>query len=126
MVSYPDIEKLLVAYFNTALGAEEITVATKHSQPDEDNPAAQLVIQASYGRTITQVTREVNITLDVYADSYAEANRLALLVETLSKEAASGYIKYAEVRLGPVRTTEESEQERRSLDVLMILKGYDL
>lgn len=132
MLIFPDIEKTLVAYFKQALedhGSElatDVRVATKHSQPDETTPSKQLVIVASYNQeTLDRVTRLGTVTLDVYADDYATASSLALLVEALVRECTGADIKKAELRLGPVRTTEEGQQERRSLDVEVIVKGTD-
>lgn len=132
MLIFPDIEKTLVAYFKQALEAQEtelaadVRVATKHSQPDETTPSKQLVIVASYDQETTdKVTRLASVTLDVYADDYATASSLALLVEALARECTGAEIKRAELRLGPVRTSEEGQQERRSLDVELTVKGTD-
>lgn len=125
-VIFPDIEKVLVAYFMTELGSS-VRVGTIHTQPDEQTPAKQLVITASYGaETGSKVTKEATVTLEAYADTYADASELGLLVEALVRGCVGNEIKYAEVRLGPVRTTEETQQERRSLDVQLIVKGTDL
>ncbi len=125
-VIFPDIEKTLVAYFATALGSG-VRVGTKHSQPDETLPDKQLVITAAYGtETGDRVTKEANVTLEAYADTYADASDLGLLVEALVRGCVGIEIKRAEVRLGPVRTNEDSEQERRSIDVGLIVKGTDL
>jgi hypothetical protein len=125
-IIFPDIEKTLVTYFATALGSG-VHVGTKHSQPDETLPDKQLVITAAYGGVTTdRVTKEANVTLDAFADSYADASTLGLLVEALVRDCVGTEIKRAEVRLGPVRTNEDSEQERRSIDVGLIVKGTDL
>ena len=130
MLIFPDIEKALVAYFDQALAAldtelaTDVRVATKHSQPDEETPAKQIVIFGNYNaETMARVTREGTVTIDVYADDYATASALGLLTEALVRECTGSEIKKAEVRLGPVRTTEEGAQERRSLDVFVIIKG---
>ncbi len=133
MLIFPDIEKTLVAYFKQALEdygtelAEDVRVATKHSQPDETTPAKQIVIVGAYNQeTPARVTRDGSVTIDVYADDYETASALGLLVEALVRGCTGDQIKKAEVRLGPVRTTEESTQERRSLDVLVVIKGTDI
>lgn len=125
-VIFPDIEKTLVTYFAAALGGG-VRVGTKHSQPDEALPDKQLVITAAYGaETDSKVTKEASVTLDAYAGTYADASALGLLVEALVRDCVGTEIKRAEVRLGPVRTNEDSEQERRSIDVGLIVKGTDL
>jgi hypothetical protein len=123
-ILYPDIEQTLVSYFNTALDGENVRVATKHSPPGQTTPAKQLVITVSYGsETGQRVTKDATATLEVYADTYAGASSLGLLVEALVRDCVGDQIKRAEVRLGPVRTTEVSGQEKRSLDVALVVKG---
>lgn len=123
-VIFPDIEQTLVAYFNTALTGQNVRVATKHSPAGQTTPAKQLVITVSYGsETDARVTKDATATLEVYADTYADASSLGLLVESLVRGCVGAQIKRAEVRLGPVRTTEDSSQEKRSLDVALVVKG---
>lgn len=133
MLIFPDIEKELVAYFNQALEnigtdlATDVRVGTIHSQPDQETPNKQIVIIGSYNsETLDRVTKFATVTLEVYADDYATASSLGLLAEALVRECTGASIKKAEVRLGPVRTNEEGQQERRSLDVELIVKGTDL
>lgn len=132
MFIYPDIEKVLVSYFNQALATQDtdlasgVRVATKFSQPDENTPDKQLVIMANLDReTGDRVTRLGTVTLEVYASDYATASALGLLVEALVRGATVQGIKRAIVRLGPVRTTEDSQLERRSLDVEVIVQGQE-
>lgn len=123
-VIYPDIEQTLVSYFNTALDGENVRVATKHSPPSQSTPSKQLVITVAYGQETGQrVTKDASLTLEVYADSYADASQLGLVVESLVRDCVGEEIKLAEVRLGPIRTTEDSGQEKRSLDVALVVKG---
>lgn len=133
MLIFPDIEKVLVAYFQAALEdygtdlASNVRVATKHSQPDENTPDKQIVIVGAYNNeTTARVTRVGTVTIDVYADDYGTASELALLVEALVRGCTGNEIKLAEVRLGPIRTSEEGMQERRSLDVAVIIKGNEI
>jgi len=130
---FPDIEKVLVAYFDDALAAvgtelaSDVRVATKHSQPDEELPEKQIVIIVAYNsESDARVTRLATATIEVYAEDYATANALGLLVDSLIRQATGPEIKRAEVRLGPVRTTEEGKQERRSLDVQLVVKGFEI
>ena len=128
MVIFPDIEITLVAYLKNELtnaGESSVRVATKKSQPDETQPTEQVVVIAAYNYEVEYVTKVATVTLEVYADDYARANALGLLVETLIRGAVGEQIKKVNVRLGPVRTTEEGDQERRSLDVELIVKGSD-
>jgi mannose/fructose/N-acetylgalactosamine-specific phosphotransferase system component IIB len=125
-VIFPDIEQILVAYFANALG-NKVRVGTIHSQPDEAELESQVVITANYGsETSSMVTKNATVTLEVYAIDYAYATGLALYVEAIARDCVGEHIKYAEVNLGPVRTTEESQQEKRSIDMSIIVKGTDL
>ena len=102
-------------------------MGTKFTQPDQATPAKQLVIIAAYNEeTAARVTKLATVTLEVYANDYETASSLGLLVEALVRGATTGGIKRAEVRVGPVRTTEDSTLERRSLDVELVVKGSEL
>jgi len=128
MVIFPDIEVTLVSYLKSALtsaGESSVRVATKKAQPDDTQPTEQVVVIAAYNYEVEFVTKVATVTLEVYANTYARANTLGLLVESLIRGAVGEHIKKVDVRLGPVRTTEEGEQERRSLDVEVIVKGSD-
>lgn len=126
MIIYPDAEKTLVAYFKSVL-SPDVYVATKHSQPDANPvPSQELIINVAYaGETNSRVTRDATATLEIFANSYGEASSLAFLVEALIRGVVGDVIKRAEVRLGPIRTNEDSEQERRSIDVGLIIKAID-
>jgi len=125
MIIFPDIEKTLVSYFKTALTG--VRVATKHSQPDETQPAKELVITVFYGsETDNKVTKNASLLLEAFADTYANANTLGLQVESLIRGVVGTEIKLAEVLRGPSRTNEEGQQECRSLDVALIVKATDL
>jgi hypothetical protein len=128
MVIFPDVEIVLVSYLKSALassGESSVRVGTKKSQPDQTRPAEQVVVIASYDFEVEYVTKLATATIEVYANTYARANRLGLLVESLIRGSVGEDIKRVRVRLGPVRTTEESDQERRSLDVELVIKGKD-
>ena len=125
-VIFPDIEATLVSYFNTALAGQGVRVGTKKAQPGEGPYAKELVIIAAYNDEVQYVTKRATLTLDVFADDYANASSLGLLVESLIRGSVGQEIKRVTVRLGPVRTTEEGQQERRSIDVELIVKGSDV
>ena len=112
MLVFPDVEKTVVTYLKSSLQtyggslASGVNVATKKVAPDATQPAKQIVIQFAYNREQNTVTRIGSLTIDVYADDYATANDLSLLVEALIRGIAGGFIKKVEVALGPVRTAE--------------------
>jgi hypothetical protein len=125
-VIFPDVETTLVSYFNTALAGQNVRVGTKKAQPDEGPYPKELVIIVAYNDEVQYVTKRATVTLDVFADNYASASTLALLVESLIRGSVGEQIKRVTVRLGPVRTNEEGEQERRSIDVELVVKGSDV
>lgn len=128
-VIFPDIEKTLVTYLSTALtdhGTTGVHVATKKAQPDQNQPAKEVVITAAYNAEQNYVLKSASVTIEVYADTYANANSLSLLVESLIRGCVGEEIKMAEVRVGPVRIGEEGTQEKRYLDVGLMVKGTDL
>lgn len=123
-VIYPDIEKVLVAYLQDALGAG-VHVATKKVAPDLEQPEYQVVLTATYGSEKTPVSRFAGVVLEVYADSYADASDLALTVEAELRGIphSSGPIKALEILSGPTRLGEETEQEKRSLAAEVVVKA---
>lgn len=128
-VIFPDIEKTLVGYLTTVLpehGANDVRVATKKAQPDEAQPTKEVVITAAYNAEQNYVLKSASVTIEVYADTYANANALSLLVEALIRGCVGNQIKMAEVRVGPVRIGEEGTQEKRYLDVGLMVKGTEL
>jgi hypothetical protein len=131
-VIFPDIEKTLVAYLKAALvangsvTAQNVRVATKEAQPDEAQPAKEVVVTAAYNAERDYVLKTASVTLEVYANDYGTANSLSLLVEALIRGCTGDEIKRAEVRLGPVRVSEDGTQEKRYLDIGLSVKGTDL
>jgi len=121
-VLFPDVEVALVTYLKSAL-PNDVFVATKKPAADASNPAKQVIINAAYNAEREFVTKVVSLTVDVYADTYANANQLGLLVESKIRDCVGDTIKRARVLLGPVRTAEPSDMEKRSLDVELIVKG---
>lgn len=124
MLAFPDVEKTVVTYLKNALN--DVHVATKKVAPDATQPAKQIVVQFAYNREQNTVTRLGSLTLDVYANDYGTANDLALYVEAVIRGLAGGLIKKVEVAVGPVRQAEETEQEKRSLDVQLTVAGIEI
>jgi hypothetical protein len=125
-VLFPDIEKVIVAYLNGALTASDYAgtvVATKKALPDAEQPSTQIVVTVSYGREQDYVLKGASLTLDVWADDYAEASGLALWLEAVIRDLAGDPIKQVTVALGPVRGADNTRQEHRMLDVQLLVKG---
>lgn len=132
MVIFPDIEKTLVAYFNSALAAvgseiaTGVRVATKKAQPDDEQPSKEIVITAGWDSEDNYVLKSAIVTIQVFASDYSDANELGLLVESLSRGCVGDAIKRAEVRLGPVRIADEGAQEKRFIELAVMVKGTTL
>lgn len=131
-VIFPDVEVLLVEYLQTQLDlqatplAANVRVATQVAPPQITRPAKQVVVNVAPQEVYNYVLQRSTVTIDVYASTYADASNLGLLVAALVPGMSGEQIKEATLRLGPVRTTEETDYERRSLDVELVVKGTDL
>lgn len=124
-VIFPDAEKVIVAYLKQVL-PNDVHVAVKKPAPEAQVSQKQVVVNLAYNEERWFVTKLASLTLDCYAETYDEANALGLLTEALIRESVGEVIKRAIVRLGPVRTTELGQQERRSLDVELVIAGSQL
>lgn len=127
MVIYPDIEKVVIAYLKanllTITGYENVNIATIKSK---NNNLNEVIITGAYNSDINQVMRNASAVIDIYANSYEEANTLALLTDALIREATVNNIKQVLVVVGPTRTIEQSQQEKRSISVDFVVKANDL
>lgn len=131
-VVFPDIEPLLVDHLRTALDAStdpdaaDVRVATKKAPPEQTQPAKQVVITGGYTTTLDDVRRNASAVIEVFADNYAVASNLGLLVAALVTQVVGDPIKRAEVIIGPTRTVDAAPQEKRSISVEFIVKGSTL
>lgn len=128
-VIFPDIEPLIVEFLNESLAtatALEVRVGTKKLPPEATIPDAEVVIVGNYSGTLDAVRQEATLTVDVYSRDYATASDIGLLVGALIVQIPGEHIKRAVVTLGPVRLTDESPLEKRSLSVDLVVKGSTL
>lgn len=129
MIIFPDIEVTLVSYLKAALvsrGETTVRVATKKKPPSETQIAEQIVIIAAYNYEVEYVTKIATATIEIFAETYARANYLGLLVESLLRGVVGNEIKKVTVRLGPIRTLTDSAEEQRNIDVELVVKATDL
>jgi hypothetical protein len=124
-VLFPDVEKILIAFLKQSL-PEDVYVSVKKPAPEAQASPKQVIVNLSYNQERWFVTKLCSLTLECYAESYDDANALGLLTEALIRESVGEVVKRVTVRLGPVRTTEEGQQERRSLDVELVIAGSNL
>lgn len=125
MLFYPDIEKTLVSHLQTSLGSG-VYVATKKPAPDAvDVPTEQVVVNVAYANEKEVVTRYAGVVIDIYAEDYGTASDLAFMVEGYLRTVIGEQIKKVDIITGPVRTSEEGEQERRSISAELVVKGYE-
>jgi hypothetical protein len=130
-VIFPDVEKLLVAHLSDALddhySAGAVRVATKKAAADfTPYPSAEVIVSAQYQGVRENVIQEASAVLDVYADNYADASELGLVVAALVVTVPRDQIKRAVVSVGPLRLAEDSAQEKRTLSVDFTVKGSTL
>ena len=128
-VIFPDIEPLIVEFLNESLAtatALEVRVGTKKLPPEATVPDAEVVIVGNYSGTLDAIRQEATLTIDVYSASYQTASEIGLLVGALIVQIPGEHIKRAIVNIGPVRLTDESPLEKRSLSVDLVVKGSTL
>lgn len=129
-VIFPDVEPIIVAYLQDSLDAaysdHVVHVATKKAQPDDDQPDVDVVINVAYNDVMNYVTRNASAVIEVFADDYALASNVARYVASVIPNCVGDEIKKAEVRLGPIRDLDETTQEKRNLDIALIIKGSDV
>jgi len=128
-VIFPDIEPLIVEFLNESLAtatALEVRVGTKKLPPEATVPDAEVVVVGNYSGTLDVIRQEATLTIDVYSADYATASDIGLLVGALIVQIPGEHIKRAVVTLGPVRLTDESPLEKRSLSVDLVVKGSTL
>lgn len=128
-VIFPDIEPLIVEFLNESLAtatALEVRVGTKKLPPEATVPDAEVVVVGNYSGTLDIIRQEATLTIDVYSADYATASDIGLLVGAFIVQIPGEHIKRAVVTLGPVRLTDESPLEKRSLSVDLVVKGSTL
>jgi hypothetical protein len=123
MIIFTDLDKILVDYLKQALTENDINDVVVSVKKSKQNDLKEVIITATYNDEITPVHRNASAVLDIYAPSFGEANTLSLIVEALIREATVDEIKKVEVILGPTRTTELSQSERRSISVDLVIKA---
>lgn len=130
---FPDIEPVIVSHLVDSLAGIDsplstgVRVGTVKLPADAEQPAKQVVVTAAYqNQTEYRVTAEASAVIEVYADDYGTASYLALLIGALIVQIPGEHIKRSVVALGPVRTSDEGPQEKRSMTVDFIVKATDL
>lgn len=123
MIIFSDLEIILVDYLKEQLEAVDMADVKVSVKKSKENNLKEVIITANYIDEVTRVHRNATAVLDIYAPTYGEANSLSLTVESLIREATVGDIKKVEVVLGPTRTTELTQSERRSISVDLVIKA---
>lgn len=123
MIIFSDLEIILVDYLKEQLEAIDMADVKVSVKKSKENNLKEVIITANYIDEVTRVHRNATAVLDIYAPTYGEANSLSLTVEALIREATVGDIKKVEVVLGPTRTTELTQSERRSISVDLVIKA---
>lgn len=132
-VIFPDVEKVLVASLKAALAArtenyaQNVHVATIKPAADVNPyPSRIVVLRGDGGPKLDHVRKMERIGVTIWADTYADASKLARLVEALTTDLTGPEIKLVNVVLSPVRVAEEGAQECRYLTLEVITKGTTL
>ena len=124
-ILFPDVEPMIVAHLKSRLGLvgfPNAYVATYKAEPN--NPqTVEVVVNVSYGREIEPMLREASLLVNVFADSYKDANEVALFVAAALDSVKGDPIKLVELALGPTRIANEGLQEQRSISLDLVIKG---
>lgn len=132
-VIFPDIEKVLVAALKTALLARDepiaanVYVATKKPAPDySPYPSKMVILRADGGPQLDDVRKTERIGVNVWCDTYANANELSYLVAALMKTLTGDSVKYVNMVLSPIRIDEASTEEHRYMTFELVVKASNL
>lgn len=126
-VTFPDVEKTIVAYLKASLTTTDFAsahVGVKRAEPDtKPYPTEQVVVNVAFGSERDFVVKNATLVLDCYSTDYGRASTLGLLVESIIRGIVGTQIKSASVIMGPVRRVDDTKEELRSIDVQLVIKG---
>jgi hypothetical protein len=125
VITFPDIEAIIVPYLAAEYNGANYRVSVKKSPPDQSQSDFEIVVTAAYGAENNFVTKAATLTLEIYAATYASANSFANQVESFIRGCTGESIKRATVLFGPVRLDEDSQLEKRGIEVELIVQGSD-
>lgn len=126
-IIYSDLDATIIDYLKTNILSipewTNVLIGVKKSLNDNAN---EIIVTSSYNGDITKVTRSASLVLEIYAHDFETANTLSLVVDSIIRNATVGDIKKVEVAIGPVRTTEASSAEKRSLSVDLVVQATQI
>lgn len=130
---FPDVESLVVAGLKAALTAStapiasNVFVSVRKPPPDQNPYPAKIVTIRSDGTSdvVRGITISERVGVNVYAQTYADANQLSRLVESLMRQLVGGAIKLVETNSGPIPIANDSVEEQRYLVFDLVVKATD-
>jgi hypothetical protein len=130
---FPDVESLLVSRLNAALVASTAPVSSNvfvsvRKPPPDQTPYPPKIVTIRYdggSDLVRGITVSERVGVNVYAQTYADANQLSRLVESLMRQLVGGAIKLVETNSGPVPIPNDSVEEQRYLVFDMVVKATD-
>jgi len=130
---FPDVESLLVSRLSAALtlNAESVTndvfVSVRKPPPDMlPYPQKVVTLRCDGSSDIVRgITTSERVGVNVYAQTYADANMLSRLVESLMRQLVGGAIKLVETNSGPIPIANDAVEEQRYLVFDMVVKATD-
>jgi hypothetical protein len=132
-VIFHDVEKTIVNGLTSLLEsrtepiAADVFVATKKPSASlVPYPSKMVIIRSDGGPKADYVRQILRIGVNVWAETYAEANELSYLVDALGEELRGEVIKMVSTTLAPTRVPEDSEEEHRYLTWEVVTKGITL
>jgi hypothetical protein len=131
---FPDVEKLVVARLTSSLSAMSgamtsgVVVATvKPAAGVKPYPTKIVTVRSDGGSMMVRgLTKAERLGVNVWANTYANASGLALVVEALMRAMPWGDIKLVETITSPIRVDNEGPQEQRYMIFEVFVKASSM
>jgi hypothetical protein len=130
---FPDVESILVERVVDALDAETdpiaagVFVSVRKPPPNlSPYPSKIVTIRTQGASTLTpDLLRLEAIGVNVYAESYGDANSLARIVESVIRAAYGGYLKRVDATAAPTRVNNDGKEEQRYFTFNIVVMAQD-
>lgn len=132
-IQFPDPEKLIIRAVNAVLakaGETGIRVAVRKATPQEIQPAKQITVRSDGGTISERILKEESVGINLFVRNadrvagYAEANRLAYLLEAILPVAAADIPQLRHISVtGITAITTDTEEQQRYIRITAITSG---
>jgi hypothetical protein len=130
---FPDLEVILVALISEGLEADtdpvssDVFVSVLKPEANLTPYPTKIVTVRSQGASsiLPDVLRSEGVGVNVYAADYADANRLARVVDSVIRSSNGGYLKKIDATSSPSRVANDGREEQRYFAYNIVLKAID-